>query len=74
MFTLISNVRHVLHDTSELLHHPNYPLSLSDLTIDSFPKELMERNVIYWHGTNKNGNKIRKYHSVCWNLLDFKWS
>ena len=31
-----------------------------DLTMDSFPKEMLERKIIYWHGKNKDGHKISK--------------
>ncbi|KAI0236319.1 Motile sperm domain-containing protein 2 [Lamellibrachia satsuma] len=32
--------------------------TLNDLTMESFPKEMLERNIIYWHGKNKDGKKI----------------
>ncbi|KAK2189078.1 hypothetical protein NP493_115g04011 [Ridgeia piscesae] len=32
--------------------------TLNDLTMDSFPKEMLERKIIYWHGKNKDGHKI----------------
>ena len=35
-----------------------------DLTMDSFPKEMLERKIIYWHGKNKDGHKISKLPEV----------
>ena len=33
----------------------------ADLTVDAFPKEVVDANCIFWKGVDKEGHKIRMY-------------
>jgi hypothetical protein len=45
-------------------------LCSTDLTADSFPKEVTEANCLFWKGLDKEGRKICKFAYV---ITVYKW-
>jgi len=39
---------------------------VADLTLESFPADFEERQVLYWHGVDKENRKIRELNCVVW--------